>query len=515
MRPAHHILAFLCVHALASPVAEDMVIHERVHRVSPDFVDLGSPASNAVLNLRINLVSNDLAGLEATLKEISVPSNPTYGSWLSKEEVEGYVRPSPTTTSLVAGWLAQHGITNTRNISSAGDWIAFPITIAAANRMLGANFSTYAHSPSGKRYIRTLAYSIPATLRNSHIRLIHPTISFAGPVVYSSSISAVKLGDEINSTATYSCSDVVTPACLETLYNIPPTAATRNSGSTMAVTGYNNEFANAADLSTFLNLLRPDITHPSGFSVRTVDGGVNQQYPAGLEANLDLQYTVGIAPGIPATFISVGKNNMDSENGFLDVVNALLADGAPPQVLTTSYAFNSESGVPELLARVTLVGGTQNMPEQGATFSAGGFSEYFPQQDWQSTAVNAYLAQLGSQYAGRFNRGGRGYPDVSAQGYRLEIIQQGQQKLVAGTSCSSPIFAAIIALLNDERLNAGRPVLGFLNPWLYANPGAFNDIVGGNNPGCGTLGFSAIDGWDPVTGLGTPDYSRMRVATLA
>jgi tripeptidyl-peptidase I len=50
---------------------------------------------------------------------------------------------------------------------------------------------------------------------------------------------------------------------------------------------------------------------------------------------------------------------------------------------------------------------------------------------------------------------------------------------VSGTSCSSPIFASVIALLNNELLNAGKPVLGFLNPWAYANPQAFNDITTG------------------------------------
>ncbi|KAJ7502624.1 hypothetical protein B0H11DRAFT_1712608, partial [Mycena galericulata] len=53
---------------------------------------------------------------------------------------------------------------------------------------------------------------------------------------------------------------------------------------------------------------------------------------------------------------------------------------------------------------------------------------------------------------------------VSAQGFNLEIIYQGQTKLVSGTSCSSPIFAAIIALLNAELVQAGKPILGFLNP---------------------------------------------------
>jgi tripeptidyl-peptidase-1 len=44
----------------------------------------------------------------------------------------------------------------------------------------------------------------------------------------------------------------------------------------------------------------------------------------------------------------------------------------------------------------------------------------------------------------------------------------------------------VIGLLNDQLISAGKPVLGFLNPWIYANPGAFNDISTGNNPGCGT-----------------------------
>jgi tripeptidyl-peptidase-1 len=44
----------------------------------------------------------------------------------------------------------------------------------------------------------------------------------------------------------------------------------------------------------------------------------------------------------------------------------------------------------------------------------------------------------------------------------------------------------VIGLLNDELLNAGKPVLGYLNPWLYANPGAFNEVTTGNNPGCFT-----------------------------
>ncbi|MGF1973948.1 S53 family peptidase, partial [Staphylococcus aureus] len=52
----------------------------------------------------------------------------------------------------------------------------------------------------------------------------------------------------------------------------------------------------------------------------------------------------------------------------------------------------------------------------------------------------------------------------------------------------------------------GKKSIGFVNPTLYANPGMFHDITYGGNQGCGTPGFSAVSGWDPVTGLGTPKF---------
>jgi tripeptidyl-peptidase-1 len=44
---------------------------------------------------------------------------------------------------------------------------------------------------------------------------------------------------------------------------------------------------------------------------------------------------------------------------------------------------------------------------------------------------------------------------------------------------------------------------------LYSHPELMNDIVTGENYGCGGKAFNAIEGWDPVTGLGTPDYERL------
>jgi len=95
-----------------------------------------------------------------------------------------------------------------------------------------------------------------------------------------------------------------------------------------------------------LKALRPDISSTTTFTLQTLDGGQNTQSArsAGIEANLDIQYTVGVATGVPTTFISVGDNFQDGDlEGFLDIINFLLKESAPPQVLTTSYGQNENT----------------------------------------------------------------------------------------------------------------------------------------------------------------------------
>ena len=167
------------------------------------------------------------------------------------------------------------------------------------------------------------------------------------------------------------------------------------------------------------------------------------------------------------------------------------------------------SGCPFL----TSVGATTGITETAASFSSGGFSNIFARPSYQSSVVSTYLTALGTTNSGKFNTSGRAFPDVSAQGENVEIIVGGSAGTVAGTSCSSPIFASVIALLNDELAEAGKSPLGFLNPFLYSTgASALNDVTTGSNPGCSTNGFPARAGWDPVTGLGTPNYAKLRTA---
>lgn len=155
--------------------------------------------------------------------------------------------------------------------------------------------------------------------------------------------------------------------------------------------------------------------------------------------------------------------------------------------------------------------------------SGGGFSNIYERPSWQAQAVTDYFSKADPGYpyyesvnnnsfgqnGGIYNRIGRGYPDVAAIGDNVVIYNMGAPTIIGGTSASAPAFGAVLTRINEHRLAAGKSPVGFVNPVLYAHPEAFYDVTQGSNPGCGTNGFSCAKGWDPVTGMGTPNYPAL------
>ncbi|CAK7204234.1 hypothetical protein SEUCBS139899_006989 [Sporothrix eucalyptigena] len=156
--------------------------------------------------------------------------------------------------------------------------------------------------------------------------------------------------------------------------------------------------------------------------------------------------------------------------------------------------------------------------------SGGGFSNYFPQPSYQDDAVAEYFDKVtlpftgyvdmgNSSFSGAgtgvYHIGGRGYPDVSAIGDHYVTVLNGGWATIGGTSLAAPVWASVLTLINEARLAQGKSTVGFVNPVLYKHSEVFNDITSGSNPGCGTSGFPAAEGWDPVTGLGSPNYPKL------
>ena len=130
----------------------------------------------------------------------------------------------------------------------------------------------------------------------------------------------------------------------------------------------------------------------------------------------------------------------------------------------------------------------------GLTGTGGGISDLFD--------VPAYQQSIKMPPSCNRARRGRGLPDVAAAaapdpGYR--IILNGEEKVTFGTSAATPLWAALIAMANAERL---RP-LGVFHKSLYANPSLCKPIVQCNNRVDG-IGYYAGSGWNPCTGWGVP-----------
>lgn len=185
---------------------------------------------------------------------------------------------------------------------------------------------------------------------------------------------------------------------------------------------------------------------------------------------------------------------------------------------------------PSTCPYITAVGATQVSPGQSVwepenacnqvIYSGGGFSNYFGMPDYQKAAVEGYLAANPISYSKDiYNSTGtsRAYPDLSANGANYAVAVDGSFSLVYGTSASSPVVGAILTMVNDARIARGKSPLGFINPTIYSADFArsFKDVTNGTNPGCGTLGFNATKGWDPVTGLGTPYFPSLLAKWLS
>ncbi|KAH9015288.1 subtilisin-like protein [Lactarius hengduanensis] len=360
----------------------------------------------------------------------------------------------------------------------------------------------------------------------------------------------------------------VTPSQLRWLYKTfayVPTAADRN---TLGVFGVRKDYPSETDLTMFMTNFRSDVQPPglATFTVELVNGGEYDPDTPGIEASIDVQYASAMAYPTPIIFYSTGGNVKWSDSGepvpgdvYLESLEYMLKKTVIPRTISISFG-TYERNVPRDYARalcilfaqfgargvsvlfstgddgvgenckdksgnvrfvvqfpascpyLTAVGGTTDHdPEVAAPISGGGFSDYFPRPVYQDVAVSAFLSRQGTQYSGLYNPEGRGIPDIAAQALNLVIFLRNVRTGVEGTSCSAPTVAGIISLLNDYLITNGRPPLGFLNIRLYHDGFAgLNDITSGSNPGCGTDGFSAVPGWDPVTGLGTPDFEKLQ-----
>ncbi|KAK6966626.1 family S53 protease-like protein [Favolaschia claudopus] len=559
----------------AAAHAGKLVLHEITAKVPSGFISHGPPDDAHLITLRFGLASNNIAGLHEKLLSISTPGSADFRKWMTQDEVKTFVSPSSEAVDAFNAFASVNSM-KTSVISPHGDWISATLPISQANTLFGAKYTNFTHPDLAKPLLRTLSVSLPAELA-AHVQVIHPSTAFTVPRIkapdtvprsstppeYLKRKAAIPAGCDTSTNG-----GRITPACLQAIYDIPTTPATQQNNVLM-VTGYGpRALGNQADLELFLRTYRPDLPSNTTFK-QIVLGNETDPDTANTEANLDLQYAAGIASGVPLQFLTVSDDE-DLGTELLDTTIFLATTPNPPTVVTTSYGIeepffgeslatkicegysaatargisllfsSGDNGVngrhdqvdgpdcgvffvghfPASCPWGTSVGATKGFnPEVGIRWTGGGFSDYFPALPYQSTAVSNFLQTIPADFRVTFNRTNRAYPDISLQGAVFDIILDNSTTGVSGTSASTPVAAAMISLINDQRLAEGKPALGFLNPFLYANPNVFNDITIGSNPGMrcpdSSPSFTAVPGWDPVGGLGSPRFPNLLAAALS
>jgi kumamolisin len=333
------------------------------------------------------------------------------------------------------------------------------------------------------------------------------------------------------------------PPAVAKLYSYPKATG---AGQTVAIIELGGGYA-AADLNSYFSGL--GIKPAPVVSSVGVDGAQNQPTgdpngPDG-EVLLDIEVVGAIAPG--AKIVVYFAPNTDQ--GFLDAITTAIHDTVrKPSVISISWggpesswtaqalqnfdaAFQdaallgvsvccasgddgSSDGATDGAAHVDFPSSSPNVlacggtrlessggkvtrevvwnhgPGNGAT--GGGVSETFPLPSYQ-TGARVPVSVNPNHFAGR------GVPDVSgdadpATGYQIHV--DNRDAVFGGTSAVAPLWAALIALINQQ---SGAHA-GFLNPKLYSAGKAFRDITSGDNGA-----YQAGPGWDPCTGLGSPD----------
>ena len=341
-----------------------------------------------------------------------------------------------------------------------------------------------------------------------------------------------------------------TPLQIARAYNFP--TGVNGRGQTIALIELGGGYT-PSDLSTYFANL--GVSAPTVNSV-SVDGANNA--PTGTpnsadgEVALDIEVAGAIAPGANIV-VYFGPN---TDQGFLDAITTAIHDtankptivsiswGGPESTWTAQALQNFDSafadaatlgitvcvaagdngsadGVTDGKAHVDFpassphvlacggtslqLSGTRISSETvwndgaGGGATGGGVSDVFALPAWQQSAGVPPSVNSGAHV-------GRGVPDVAGDadpqtGY--DTLIDGQRGVVGGTSAVAPLWAALAALINQQ---SGKPI-GFANAQLYAQRSAFNDVTQGNNGA-----YSAGPGWDPCTGLGSPNGTQVATA---
>jgi kumamolisin len=457
---------------------------------------------------------------------------------LSRKEFEQRHGADPDSITRVESFARQHKLT-VKETSPARRTVILSGTVAAMNEAFGVELKEYEH-PNGRYRGRTGSIHLPAELQ----KIVEGVFGLDNRPQAKPHFRRRQGRGGVRAAAV---SLSYTPIQVAALYNFP--TGVDGAGECIALIELGGGY-NPTDLSNYWSQLKLSKT-PTVSAVSVGSGSNNptgDPNSANGEVMLDIEVSGSIAPA--AKIVVYFAENTDA--GFLNAITTAVHDSTNnPSVVSISWggpesswtqqamtsmdeAFQSAAAMgvtvcvaagddgstdgvtdglnhvdfPASSPNVLACGGTELIASGNAITSetvwnelannegatGGGISDVFPLPSWQTGAGVPPSANPSHNV-------GRGVPDVAGNadpttGY--VTLVDGNPDVIGGTSAVAPLWAGLIALINQS---IGKSA-GFINPLLYKSAGTaadFNDITSGNNGA-----YSARSGWDACTGLGSP-----------
>ncbi len=511
------------------------------------------------------------APLETFLAEQQNHSSPDYHRWLTPEQFADRFGLTANDIAKVVSWLESYGL-QVNHVARGRHWISFSGKAAQAQRAFHTEIHRYRRNGVA-HFANAAEPSVPAALEG----VVNGFDGLDDFGLQPMNIEAIATPDFNSGGSHY-----LAPDDVATIYNIAPLYAAGFDGSGQNLVVIGQTAISLADIQTFRRRFNLPANDPRLVLFGPSPGIRSVDLP---EADLDIEWAGAVAR--KATIIYVYSRSVSTSAQYAvdqnlapvmtfsygdcepaaSTVLRSIAQQASAQGITWLVS-SGDSGAatcdrdtptpqaakgqtvsfPASIPEITAVGGTEFNETNGAYWAAantangGSALSYIPEKAWNDSVLRNGLHATGGGasvlYPKPIWQTGPGVPDdkardvpdvafsASADHDGYEVTSAGVSHIFGGTSVGTPVFAGMVALLNQYLTSNGsqaQPGLGNINPTLYrlaqSTPDIFHDIVTGDNivacaqgtADCvnGFLGFSTGPGYDLATGLGSVDAYRM------
>ena len=534
-------------------VAQSVATHHIRDSVrSGSLAPVGRLSQNQVLQLDLVLPLRDPAGVKSFLSALYTPGNPSYHQFLTPAQFTARFGPTQEQYDEVVNFAKTNGL---QVVGGSRDGMDVQVrgTVDAIETALHVSLNTYRHPSEDRIFYGVDREPTP----NLSFSLWHVSgldnYSLPKPRVVSKSDFAAAHGkypEQVVSRATTGSGPSASFLGSDMRAAYATGTTLTGAGQHLGLLEYYG--ADLADLTTYYNNVHQTKTTPvnlistDGTSTSCVYSRAGR-YCDDTEQILDMTQALGMAPGLASLDVYIGSTDtaiisaMTTHNPLPTTIGCSWGwTPADPKTLDpyfqkmaiqgqNFFAASGDSSTwsrrveawPADDANVVSVGGTDLI-----TSSAGG--PWASETAWVDSGGGISPDKIAipswqklSGVINSSNKGSTTYrngPDVSANANFTFYVCADQTTCTAneygGTSFAAPMWAGFIALVNQQRANSGKGLIGFINPYIYAENVTstystdFHDVTSGKSGS-----YSAVTGFDLVTGWGSPKPAL--ITTLA